>query len=101
MKHFIQKIKWKLRCGMTCCEVANFDCYIAKKIYRGISEFRKTEWACCHPYNLTTEQWDKILEDIEIGFKAYFDENMDDDKAIKLTNKAMKLFAKYWNSICW
>ncbi len=80
-------------------ELWSLDVTIAKFVLPRLIKFKKTELS--HPHNLTTKQWDKILDQMIFSFSCYKDESALDliDKEDKKFKKGLMLFGKYFDKL--
>ena len=85
--------------GWSPMDTWSFDIYLAVIISDGIKYLRKNTRA--HPVNLSEEEWEEILEKIEIGFKIYVS-SLDcsftprEEERIK---ESLELFIKYFSAL--
>jgi hypothetical protein len=83
----------------------SLDHYFLEVFSRAIKDFR--EYTCCHPTDITFDEWTKILDEIVEGFEAMRDGQWEvlSDKETKEVNKkynkAMKLFCKWHRDLWW
>ena len=83
--------------GFDSTELWNLDYTVANFIYPRLKAFSKGQ---SHPGNMTSEEWNKILNNMIYTFEKLADEKYDLDFApddeVKKINKGLKLFAKYY-----
>jgi len=112
----ISKIKDKLfdikcfiqrgRKGYSDRDLWDFDCYLAKIISSGLQELKENN-LLSYPYSLKSkEEWKNILNTIIEGFKeklkacnCYYGYDITEypDYDVEKIEKALELFAKYFN----
>jgi len=92
--------------GYAYSDVWDFDSYLAKVLYGGLSELKeKTKAISIHPNEVSYEEWLSILDEMIEGFKARvecedFEQyiNNDVDKKLK---RSLELLSKYFNNLWW
>jgi hypothetical protein len=84
-------------------ELWALDHTIAAFILFRLKAFRKGPGECSYPGNLTSKQWQRILDDMIAGFEFYANhDGWRDDEAKEgweKWDKAMKLFVEYFESL--
>lgn len=81
--------------GFDDTETWNLDCAITLFITPRLERFK--ELNCCHPSEMTAEQWDEILQKMINGFKTY---SSSIDETEEFT-EAWELFTKYFRGLWW
>ncbi len=96
--HFIKNLYLRYRYGAGCCDVFNADYYLAKKILPVLKQFKKRNYG--YPMNLTSEEWDKILEEMIWSFQYLVDGEKDESpKNWKRAERGYKLFGKWYRNL--
>lgn len=84
--------------GYADCDVWNLDRFLADIISRSVKTLKEKQ--CGHPAQLTEEKWNKVLEDIALGFSQVSEGCPDrDEDSKKLFDKGFKLFHKHFSSL--
>ena len=96
----------RLERGFDSSECWNLDSTIARFIIPRLEVFIGDHAG--YPANMTSEQWDNILNQILEAFKLYMDEDAffnltqeERDKRGKKIDKGLKLFAKHFSGLWW
>jgi len=83
-------------------DLVNLDYAIAKIVLAGLEKIKKSPF---YPSHLSSQEWEKVLEEIEKGFKILFklkDGKYDDlpeeeiKEKLNRVNRAFELICKYW-----
>ena len=103
----IRKVKWfwqRGKRGYADCDVWSMGDYLADIIPSMLRQLKEIN--CGYPGNLTEEKWDKLLDEMIIGFSAakrVYDDEYDLGTMItdciadqKLFREKMKIFTKYF-----
>ena len=102
--HFLKNLIRRYRESIGCCDVSSYDSYISSKIASDLKVFK--DGLGSYPNGMTFEEWEGIIQEMIDGFSAL--DRVDDDakdwqaqtdKAYKMREKAVKLFAKHLYSL--
>ncbi len=97
--HPIKNLYLKLTRGVGCCDLADYDHYIAKKISKDLTLYKK-ESPQGYPSHLTQEKWDEIIDKMIKGFDLHTsDRYMYEEEEGKSIDEAGELFGKYMFNI--
>lgn len=93
--HYLQRA----RRGYSTSDVYDFDGHLAQIIAGGIREFREENIG--HPMDLTPEEWDAILAEIQEGFEIYVAEGgwpvgEGEEENTRKVKRAIKLLRKWF-----
>ena len=83
-------------------ETWDLDSVFLAWIYPRLKMFREVN--NCHPAKMTMEEWNKILDEMIEGFECSLKDNhvtADDSVIREKLQKALKLFAEYFNALWW
>lgn len=102
-----KQIKWFFQRGWrgwADADIWSFDWYLSRVITSGLKHFKKNLHG--HPPDITSEEWEKILQKIIDGFQAWIEvqefDSLDTIKLDKLVRKAStgrKLFSKWFGNL--
>lgn len=116
MKNIFREIKWffqRGKRGWADCDTWSLDHYITSWMPEALKYFKEN----CHGYpaNISREEWDNILKEMILGFKADREKDnlMDSyifhkdverykkliDEQEEIRTKGMNLFVKYYNDL--
>ncbi len=88
------------RYGIADSDAWSLDHFLAMTTVRGVQKLR--EWSHGYPSELTPEEWDSILKQIEDGFQLWLDHDgwfTDSSDQLRF-EKAIELYGK-WFSALW
>ena len=109
--YFPRKVKWFIergKNGFAENDVWGFDQYLAKVISGGIKHLQKDMQGA--PTGLTEKQWNKILDEIQLGFTEYLNQPEyqaklvneiwpDEDELISVDKKKMTKYNREMNKL--
>lgn len=89
LTHRIRIRYTKLKYGTSCCDLAGYSWFIAGKISKDLVRLKKNNIG--YPFRMTEQEWDKVLDDMILGFKKIADDEITEDEY----KKTMALFAEH------
>ena len=86
----------RARYGIADSDAWSLDHFLAMVTVRGVQKLR--EWAHGHPPELTADEWDCVLAQIEDGFQAWVDGQRDTGSRERF-DTAMRLYCKWFGAL--
>lgn len=82
----------------------SLDFTIAKFVYPRLKRFK--ELHCCHPIQLTEQEWNLILDKMIAAFEILSDDfkcNMygSNPEEVEIVNDGLEMFAKWYSDLWW
>lgn len=91
----------RITTGAGCCDTFSYYNYLAPKIAIGLRQFKKRKYS--YPFDLTTTEWDEILDKMIWSFESITSKEEDEKWADKDFNdkqqEGFELFGKYFRSL--
>ena len=88
--------------GFTYGDLWNIDSWFSRQIPRMLKEFKRN--SLCHPGNMTSEEWDAILDRMAFCFseRSRLAFNYDEtEKCREMQKEGLALFCKYFDDLWW
>lgn len=98
--HWIRKIKFRIKNGLTCCDIYGYQWYLAKKIASDLKVYKKNNMA--YPMGMKEGEWDIVLDKMIYAFDLIVREGDGedmDDLHYKAMNEGTELFGKYFKDL--
>lgn len=83
--------------GWADCDTWSLDDHLSRVLVGALAHLKENTHG--HPFPLTEQKWDQILDDMIAGFKEHRDHNYNNKFDEKVFNKGMKLFNKWYRSL--
>jgi hypothetical protein len=102
IKRFFRLKFQRLTRGWDDSETWNLDYHLAKLISPRLKRFK--ELTICHPHEITSEQWDEILDKMIFAFDQIIEDDyskMSDPDCFEKIKEGLSLFHKYYFDLWW